>query len=328
MDPIGLVVDTEEFIRRMKLREFFQDVSSEPSETTKEIEQSTERSVVEQLKESSNWTPPEGHCPELDRYVQAVRECVNARLISLTHKVVQNVTQAQRNAIRALKTNHNISTLRTLISHRGSYRLPKLHKANPPGHPIVSGNRTLWENLSGYVEGILKPIVQGTASFCRDTTDFLQKLSTHGPVEPGTVLVTMDASAFYTSIPHDDSITATASELNTNNCQFLDAILQRIHFIHDHNIFTNNNQFFTQTHGTAMGTTFAPQICSDEEEHDGHLKVLKDALERDMMLDSSIASSDVLQRKTDNIDHDTIQPFHGNLRRTCQIIDIDTTIAR
>eukprot|EP00061_Rhincodon_typus_P001043 g13547.t1 len=43
----------------------------------------------------------------MDRYGQAIRECVNARFISCTHKVVQNVTQAQRNAIRALKTNRN-----------------------------------------------------------------------------------------------------------------------------------------------------------------------------------------------------------------------------
>eukprot|EP00061_Rhincodon_typus_P012684 g38576.t1 len=48
MDPIGLTA--EEFIRRMRLQEFFhkpQDVSSEPNETTNEPEQSTEvRSAV------------------------------------------------------------------------------------------------------------------------------------------------------------------------------------------------------------------------------------------------------------------------------------------
>ncbi|XP_072327005.1 uncharacterized protein [Scyliorhinus torazame] len=116
-----------------------------------------------------------------------------------------------------------------------------------------SGNGTLCENLSGYIEGILKPI---------DTTDFLQKLSTHGPVEPGTFLVTMDVSALYTSIPHDDGIAATASVLNTDNCQSPDAILQLIRFILDHNVFTFDNKFFIQTHGTAMGTKFAPQYAN------------------------------------------------------------------
>eukprot|EP00061_Rhincodon_typus_P014574 g41666.t1 len=66
-------------------------------------------------------------------------------------------------------------------------------------------------------------------------------------------------SALCTSIPHDDGITATASVLNTNNCQFPEAILQPIRFILDHNIFTFDNQFFIQTHRAAMGTKFTLQ---------------------------------------------------------------------
>eukprot|EP00061_Rhincodon_typus_P000432 g11682.t1 len=71
----------------------------------------------------------------------------------------------------------------------------------------------------------------------------------------------MNDSALYTSIPHDNSITTIALVLNTN-CQFPDAILQLIRFILDHNTFTFNNQFFIQTHGTAMGTRFAPQYAN------------------------------------------------------------------
>eukprot|EP00061_Rhincodon_typus_P007939 g30108.t1 len=112
MDPIGLVTDAEEFIWRMKLREFFhepQDVSSEPNETTNEPEQLTVRSVVQQLKKKeSNWTFPEGHCPRLNMYAQAIKRCINARFISRAHKIAQNITQAQCNAIHALKTNHNV----------------------------------------------------------------------------------------------------------------------------------------------------------------------------------------------------------------------------
>eukprot|EP00061_Rhincodon_typus_P017976 g46939.t1 len=117
---------------------------------------------------------------------------------------------------------------------RDFYCLPKIHKANTFRHPIVSGNGTLCENLPGYVKGILKPNVQGTPSFYRTTTDFLQKLSTHGQVEPETFLVMMGILALYTSIPHNNGITATASVLNTNSCKFPDVILQLIRFILDH----------------------------------------------------------------------------------------------
>eukprot|EP00061_Rhincodon_typus_P005485 g25045.t1 len=115
-------------------------------------------------------------------------------------------------------------------------------------------NGILSENLFVYIKGILKPIVQGTPSFYRDTTDFLQKPSTHGPIEPRPFLITMDVSALYSNILHDDGITATASVFYINNLQFPDAILQLIRFILDHNVFTFDNQLFIQTHGTAMGT--------------------------------------------------------------------------
>eukprot|EP00061_Rhincodon_typus_P014072 g40871.t1 len=62
----------------------------------------------ERAKESSDWTPVDGCCLGLDRYAQAIRECVNDRLISRTHKLVQNVTQVQLNTIHALKINCNI----------------------------------------------------------------------------------------------------------------------------------------------------------------------------------------------------------------------------
>eukprot|EP00061_Rhincodon_typus_P006879 g27961.t1 len=131
----------------MRLREFFKDVSSEPNDTTNKPKQSTERSMEGQPKKESNWAPLESCYPGFDRYALAIRECVNTRFISCTHNVVPYVIQ---------------STLRSLIlctSHVGDfYCLPKIHKANTPGRPIISGIGTLCENLSGYVEGILKPI--------------------------------------------------------------------------------------------------------------------------------------------------------------------------
>ncbi|XP_078084718.1 uncharacterized protein LOC144503758 [Mustelus asterias] len=112
IDPISLAADTEEFIRRMRLREFFhkpQKANSKHNETANEPEQPTERSAVQQPKrKESNWTPPEGRCPRLDMYAQAVRRCINTRFISRTHKTAPNITQAQCNTIHALKTSCNI----------------------------------------------------------------------------------------------------------------------------------------------------------------------------------------------------------------------------
>eukprot|EP00061_Rhincodon_typus_P004776 g23401.t1 len=54
IDPLGLAADTEEFIRRMRLWDFFhklQAVSSESNQTTNEPEQLAERSAVQGPKE-------------------------------------------------------------------------------------------------------------------------------------------------------------------------------------------------------------------------------------------------------------------------------------
>eukprot|EP00061_Rhincodon_typus_P017302 g45939.t1 len=219
----------------MRLREFFdkpQDVSSKPIERTNKPEQLTEGSMVQQpQKKELNWNPLEGRCLRLDISAQEVRRCVNIRFISRTHKV-QNITQAQRNAIRTLKTNCNI---------------------------------------------VIKPADKGGTIVIQNRTDH----------------------SLCTSVPHNDGITATASVLNTTNSQFPDILLQLIHFILDHNVFTFENQFFIQIYTPICQYFHAQTIAC------GKLPSLQD-----------------------NVDHNTTQPCHGNVCKTCQIIDLDTTITR
>ena len=52
------------------------------------------------------------------------------------------------------------------------YLLPKIHKPNNPGRPIVCNKLNLTEKISHYVEFHLKPYAQKANSFIQDTTDF------------------------------------------------------------------------------------------------------------------------------------------------------------
>eukprot|EP00061_Rhincodon_typus_P017775 g46628.t1 len=136
---------------------------------------------------------------------------------------------------------------------RDFYCLPKTHKANTTESPIVSGNGTLSENLSGYVEGILNPII------------------------------------------------------------------------------------FIQKHGTAMGTRLAPQyanIFMHSLQHvindDEHLaKIIPTppllAFKQLLNLKQTIVHSKLLSLH-ENINHNTTKPCHGNLCKTCQIINMDAAI--
>ena len=56
------------------------------------------------------------------------------------------------------------------------YLLPKIHKTNCPGRPVISGCNTPNEKISAFVDHQLKPLVPQISSYVKDTNDFLKKL--------------------------------------------------------------------------------------------------------------------------------------------------------
>ena len=88
------------------------------------------------------------------------------------------------------------------------YILPKVHKQGNPGRPIVSSNSHPTERISQFVDFHLKPLVQTTQSFIKDTTHFLNKLEQLGQLPDSAFLVTLDFSSLYTNIPHNEGIDA------------------------------------------------------------------------------------------------------------------------
>ena len=54
------------------------------------------------------------------------------------------------------------------------YLLPKIHKVNKPGRPIVSANGHPTEKISKFVDFHLRLYVEALPSHLKDTTDYLQ----------------------------------------------------------------------------------------------------------------------------------------------------------
>ena len=89
------------------------------------------------------------------------------------------------------------------------YILPKIHKLNNPGRPIVSSNNHPTERISQFVDYYLKPLVCTVPSYVKDTTDFLNKLAnlnTINTLPDNAILVTLDVTSLYTNIPHREGI--------------------------------------------------------------------------------------------------------------------------
>eukprot|EP00061_Rhincodon_typus_P011363 g36313.t1 len=116
-----------------------------------------------------------------------------------------------------------------------------------------------------------------------------------------------------------------------------DAIIPFNCFILNHKVFTFNNLLFIQTHGTVTWTKFASQYdnmfiltmdyCSESVSFldtrisikDGHLSTSLYSSNRP----SFVANYPAFSRTATMTPHQTC---HSNLCKTCQIIDMDTTI--
>ena len=86
------------------------------------------------------------------------------------------------------------------------YMLPKVHKPNNPGRPIIAAIDSPTSNLARYIDHHLQPLAEELPSFIKDTGAFLRKIEAKKKVSPNSILVTMDISALYTNIPHKEGI--------------------------------------------------------------------------------------------------------------------------
>ena len=97
------------------------------------------------------------------------------------------------------------------------FLLPKIHKKNNPGRPIVSACDSPTEKKSIYVDSYLQPLAVKIDSYIKDTTDFLHKLTEMGQLHKDSTLLTIDVVSLYTNIPLKDGIRATKQALDTRS---------------------------------------------------------------------------------------------------------------
>ena len=147
------------------------------------------------------------------------------------------------------------------------YTVPKIHKPNNPGRPIISGNGCPTEKISVFVDYHLRPLATGLDSYVQDNMDFLRhidNINRSNIITPDTLLVTMDVSSLYTNIPHKDGTDACRHYLDTRQDQTPSTsfLCKLITLILTLNNFVFNSINFLQIQGTAMGTCMAPNYAN------------------------------------------------------------------
>ena len=139
------------------------------------------------------------------------------------------------------------------------YMLPKIHKPNNPGRPVISSVSSHTSEISRFVDHHIQENVKKLNSYVKDTTDFINKIESQPPVPTQSFLVSMDVKSLYTNIPHQEGIEAVKASLDeTPSSAPTAVILTFIKLILTLNNFIFNDHHYLQTKGCAMGTKCAP----------------------------------------------------------------------
>jgi hypothetical protein len=148
------------------------------------------------------------------------------------------------------------------------YLLPKIHKKKVPmpGRPIVSANNSPTEKISELADFFLKPLVQTTKSYVKDTTDFINKIETVPALSTDTLLCTIDVTSLYTNIPNKEGIEACKRILDLHRSPddkpSNENIIHLLEYVLYMNNFDFNGKHYLQVGGTAMGTRVAPSFAN------------------------------------------------------------------
>ena len=147
------------------------------------------------------------------------------------------------------------------------YGLPKMHKTFsrlPPVRPIVSQSASLLSPAAQFIDYVLQPIARSYSDYLHNSTELLLILQDlHVPDD--AILVTVDITSLYPSIPQAQCLNIIYEELHTHRHLLTfdpNLIIQLLHVNINNNYFTFNNFTFQQVKGTAMGAPFSPTIAN------------------------------------------------------------------
>ena len=63
---------------------------------------------------------------------------------------------------------------------------------NVPGRPVISNCGTPTEKVSEFLDSQLKPVMQSSQSYIKDSGDFIKKIKNIGAIPKDSILVTAD----------------------------------------------------------------------------------------------------------------------------------------
>ncbi|MDA8031702.1 MAG: reverse transcriptase domain-containing protein, partial [Alphaproteobacteria bacterium] len=146
------------------------------------------------------------------------------------------------------------------------YGLPKIHKAEVPLRPIVCTIGSPTYDLAKELARVLSPLSGGTSSFVKNSTHFVETISSV-KIDSKDCLVSFDVKSLFTQVPvedalviikdrleHDESLSERTAMTPQQVCSLTELCLKSTYFMY-------GDQFFEQSEGTAMGSPLSPVVA-------------------------------------------------------------------
>ena len=144
------------------------------------------------------------------------------------------------------------------------YFLPKIHKPNNPGRPIVSACSCPTALISSYLDKIMAPIVRSLPSYVKDSQHALQIFRDFNFLGEDKLIFTMDITSLYTVIPNGEGLLALKHffDLRTVKEPSSETLLRLAELVLTLNCFSFATSYYKQINGVAMGTKMGPSYAN------------------------------------------------------------------
>ena len=147
------------------------------------------------------------------------------------------------------------------------YGIPKIHKQFsrvPPVRPIIAQSNSILNPTAKFIDHVLQPLAQSYPDYLHNSASLsliLQDIT----VPDDAILVTVDVSSLYPSIPQSEALHIIYDEMHRKRHLLPfdpNLIIQLLYTCINHNYFEFASLYFQQVKGTAMGAAFSPTIAN------------------------------------------------------------------
>ena len=130
---------------------------------------------------------------------------------------------------------------------------------NVSGSPVISSCGTPTEKVSEFLDSQVKPVMQSSGSYIKDSVDFIKKIKNIGTIPKDSILITADVVRLYLSIPHEAGLKALEKALNNriNKKVWTEDMVKMAKFVLKSNYFEFNCKAKQQISGVTIWTKFA-----------------------------------------------------------------------